>query len=171
MHCSLNKLQNKLTIYWFKDWGTLQQGLHSPQLVLGKYKMWVCIYLKWRNLGQKWQFLCFWGWASTKHDCAFTWFDGFGAKSANFPALHVRQVQVHVSVHLLAFIYFRVQSPCHNRPTYNATFGNKSKFTTMTMPIFNENWEHLPLNPIHLQPQLTANSTKNDNAYRGNLPH
>ena len=36
----------------------------------------------------------------------------------------------------------------------------------MTMPIFNENWEHLPLNPIHLQPQLTANSTENDNAYK-----
>ena len=36
----------------------------------------------------------------------------------------------------------------------------------MTMPIFNENWEHLPLNPIHLQPQLTANSTENDSAYK-----
>ena len=34
------------------------------------------------------------------------------------------------------------------------------------MPIFNENWEHLPLNPIHLQPQLTPNSTENDNAYK-----
>ena len=34
----------------------------------------------------------------------------FGAKSANFPALHVRQVQ-NLSVHLLAFIYFGVQIP------------------------------------------------------------
>ena len=36
----------------------------------------------------------------------------------------------------------------------------------MTTPIFNENWEHLPVNPICLQPQLTANSTDNDNAYK-----
>ena len=50
----------------------------------------------------------------------------FNENWEHLPALHVSQVQ-NLSVHLLTFIYFGVQTACLNRPTYNATFGNKSK--------------------------------------------
>ena len=39
----------------------------------------------------------------------------------------------------------------------------------MTMPIFNENWEYLPLNPIQLQPQQTV--PKMTMPIKGNLPY
>ena len=45
----------------------------------------------------------------------------------------------------------------------------------MTMPIFNENWEHLPLNPVllhqHHSKQLHTHSTTMTSPLKGNLVH
>ena len=134
-----------------------------PFSMLGKYKTWVCIYLFWSNLGHNWKFSWFPCQASTKYECAFTWFDRFGSKSANFPVLPVRQVQ-NLSV-LFAFMScMKSAAFCkrNNNTYFSQHFGTFDTCNTITtMPIFNEIW-NIYLSIQYITAQFCHTNHSND---------